>query len=184
VKTITLPLERMTHEAFEPFGSIIEAPQPSPPDLDGDLTRGWEVPFEADGPVQVLALYTQHGGSRFSKLERHSHVTQTFIAVSGSVSAVAVAPGSPDRPDPEAIRAFLVEPPRAYVLGRGVWHSLDRFPLQAPGATFVMVTELETTTELRKPPELWERTAVYDYSVDGLVFGLAFPEVTPALRPG
>jgi ureidoglycolate hydrolase len=178
LRTIRVTLEPMTPETFEPFGHLIDAPRSDAPDLQGDLTSGWGVPFEADGSVEVLALHTPYGGSRFTKLERHFHVTQAFVAVGGSVSGVAVAPGARDGPDLERIRAFFIEPPQGYVLGRGVWHSLDRFPLYGPGSTFVMVTERETTRELREPRDTWVRTEQVDYSAAGLEFLLALPETS------
>jgi ureidoglycolate hydrolase len=181
VVSTALAVEVMSDEAFEPFGWLIDAPRETPPAFVGVATRGWSVPFEIAGNVQVCALFTEFAGVRFDKLERHLHVTQTFIPMSGSVSVVAVAPSAGvDDPRPPAVadvRAFLVDPARGYVLRRGTWHSLDRLPLQPPGATFAMITEVETTDEMREAATP-SRTDVFDFAANlGVEFELELEQV-------
>jgi ureidoglycolate hydrolase len=176
-QTKEVPVEVMSAEAFEPFGWVIDAPQDAPPSLVGIHTRGWEMPFDVTGRVQVCALYTEFAELRFAKLERHLFVTQTFIALDGPPSVVAVAGGAESErtlpPHPDEVRAFRIDPARGYVLRRGTWHSLDRFPLRPPGARFAMITEAETTAEIGQA-QAQSRTDVFDYAEElGIEFEFA-----------
>jgi ureidoglycolate hydrolase len=157
----------MSDAAFEPFGWLIDAPQKRPPSFTGVGTRGWSLPFEVVGRVQLCAIFTEFAGPRFSKLERHLNVTQTFIPMSGPASLVAVAPSNsiddPRHPVVDEVRAFLVDSSRGYVLRRGTWHSLDRFPLRPPGAAWAMITEVETTNEMNDEG-VQSRTEVFDFA--------------------
>ena len=88
-------------------------------------------------------------------MERHFQVTQAFIPLRGSPSVVALAPPTDphDRqsiPQPEAVRAFLLDGSKGYVLSKGTWHSLDRFPLYPPESVFVMLSDEETATDLAR----------------------------------
>src|SRR5262249_23816769 len=75
-----------------------------------------------------------------------------FLPMGGSPAVVAVAPpGSGDRnevPAPSDVRAFLLDGSRGYLLGRGVWHSLDRYPLYPPASQWVILTDRETQEDL------------------------------------
>jgi ureidoglycolate lyase len=167
-----LPVEPLTEAAFRPFGQVL-GPADRPPDYRGDGgSYGWRVGFEADGQLRVSVSVAPHQGLRFSRLERHFHVTQTFVPLDGPPAVVAVAPAT-DPADPEAIpppgavRAFLIDGSRGYLLGRGVWHSLDRYPLAPAAATFVVLNEQETA---RDPT----RSQIVDYAARlGITFELA-----------
>lgn len=168
-----LPVEVMLPETFAPFGWIIDAPRDAAPEFVGVATRGWSVPFELAGRIQVSAIATDFAGFRFSKLERHLQVTQMFIPLHGprSLLAVAVGPEAGGTPAPPAkdVRAFWVDKSQGYVLRRGTWHSLDRYPLHPPAAAFAMITEAETTEEFSAGGEL-SRSDVFDYAAAGIEF--------------
>jgi ureidoglycolate lyase len=136
----------LTAEAFAPFGHLI-APRTGAPDYRGASgTEGWHMPFEAGRPLLSL-LRTPFAGLRFTKMERHVHVTQAFVPLGGSSAVVAVAPPS-DVLRIENIRAFLLDGSAGYVMRRGTWHSLDRFPLAPPHSDFLMITDHETQDDL------------------------------------
>jgi ureidoglycolate hydrolase len=114
-------------------------------------------------------LRTPYLGLRFRTMERHFHVTQAFVPLGGEHAALAVAPPSApeDRaPRLDAIRAFLLDGTKGYVLHTGTWHSLDRFPLRAPDTCFVMITDHETQQDLTaayaasKPAALTQEVSV------------------------
>ena len=57
---------------------------------------------------------------------------------------VAVAaPTDPDDqlavPRPDQVRAFLIDPEKGYSFSVGTWHSLHRYVLAPPGATFAVI---------------------------------------------
>jgi ureidoglycolate lyase len=143
-------IEPLTAEAFAPFGGIIDVGARAPDYVAASGTQGWHVAFESGRPL-VSLLRTPYQGLRFRTMERHFQVSQAFIPLGGEHAAVAVAPPSADRegvPQLDAIRAFLLDGSRGYVLHRGTWHSLDRFPLRPPDTRFVMLTDHETQADL------------------------------------
>jgi ureidoglycolate lyase len=168
-----IAVEPLTEAAFRPFGQVLGAAD-RPPDYRGDGgSYGWRVGFEADGQLRVSVSAAPPQGRRFTRLERHFHVTQTFVPLDGLPAVVAVAPPTDPRdpdaiPPPEAVRAFLIDGTRGYLLGRGVWHSLDRYPLAPAAVTFVVLSEQETA---RDPA----RSQIVDYAAR---FGVTFELVT------
>ncbi len=143
-------IEPLTEAAFAPFGEIVSAKDRAPDFETASGTQGWAVDVRAGRPL-VMLLRTRYQGLTFSKLERHFQVTQTFFPLGGSPAVVAVAPPSSDRtavPAPADVRAFLLDGSRGYVLARGTWHSLDRFPLYPPDTRWVILTDHETQDDL------------------------------------
>jgi ureidoglycolate hydrolase len=145
-----VPIEPLTEDAFAPFGQLISAKARTPDFKTESGTEGWAVDFGSGRPL-IMLLRTVYQGLRFSKLERHFNVTQSFLPLGGSPAVVAVAPPSADRasvPAPAAIRAFLLDGSQGYALARGTWHSLDRFPLYPPDTRWVILTDHETQNDL------------------------------------
>jgi ureidoglycolate lyase len=146
-----IKVEPLTEAAFAPFGEVISAKGRSP-DFRGESgTEGWAIDFRSGTPL-VMLLRTPYLGLRFSKLERHFNLTQAFLPLGGSPAVLAVAPPGPaDRdahPAPGDVRAFLLDGTVGYALGRGTWHSLDRFPLYPPATQWVIITDRETQDDL------------------------------------
>ena len=134
-----LTIEPMTAESFAPFGRLLE-----PSGMPADRRVMTPSEFECDGGTTIHTIWQPSGGRSFSRLERHFGVTQTFFQLSGSPSVVCVArPTDLDDPNavprPEEVRAFLIDSGRGFSFGRGTWHSLDRYVLAPPGATFVIL---------------------------------------------
>jgi ureidoglycolate lyase len=145
-----LRVEPLTEEAFAPFGQIISAKDRAPDFKTESGTEGWAIDFRSGRPL-VMLLRTKYQGLRFSKLERHFGVTQSFLPLGGSPAIIAVAPPSADRgavPAPADVRAFLLDGTQGYALARGTWHSLDRFPLYPPDTRWVILTDHETQDDL------------------------------------
>jgi ureidoglycolate hydrolase len=171
-------IESLTDEAFAPFGQVIAVGERAPDFQAESGTEGWAVAFQAGRPL-VMVLRTPYQGLRFSKLERHFGLTQTFLPLGGSPAVVAVAPPSADRaavPDPEAVRAFLLDGTKGYALAPGTWHSLDRFPLYPPNTQWVIITDHETQQDLLAAyggHGGWELSQETDYRASGLMFVLS-----------
>jgi ureidoglycolate lyase len=163
-----LEIEPLTDEAFAPFGQIISAKERTPDFRTERGTEGWAVAFQSGRPLLML-LRTPYQGLRFSKLERHFELTQTFLPLGGSPAALAVARPSSDRatiPKPTEVRAFLLDGTKGYALAPGTWHSLDRFPLYPPDTRWVIITDHETQEDLLTAYSGkggWERTQEADY---------------------
>ncbi len=143
-----LTIEPMTTESFAPFGRLLESSA-----MPADRRVMTPSEFECDGATTIHTIWQPSAERSFSRLERHFGVTQTFFQLSGSPSVVCVAP--PTDPDdrnavplPEDVRAFLIDPGRGFSFGRGTWHSLDRFVLAPPGATFVILNVDPNPTQI------------------------------------
>lgn len=173
-------VEPLTEAAFRPFGELI-AVKDRPPDFRGaGGTQGWAIDFQSGTPLLML-LRTPYQGLAFKTMERHFNLTQTFIPLGGSPAVVAVAaPSDPgDRaaiPDPDQVRAFLLDGSCGYALARGTWHSLDRFPLEPPATSFVIITDRETQGDLEQAyagAGGWRLTQEVDFEVSrGVTFRL------------
>ena len=143
-----LAIEPMTAEAFAPFGRLVESS--AMPDDRRVMTPSQ---FECDGRTTVHTIWQPHAGRSFSRLERHFGVSQTFFQLCGSPSVVCAAPPTDlDNPlaipRPENVRAFLIDPGKGFSFARGTWHSLDRFVLAPPGATFVILNVDPNPTQI------------------------------------
>ena len=150
-KVHTIKVELLTENAFGPIGEITDAKDRRPDFRGMSGTQIWAVDFQMDGRLQVGFVRVQHQGLTFKAMEQHHGVTQGFIPMGGPPSVVAMAPPT-DRnsiPSPEDLRAFLLDGSKGYVLKRNTWHSLDRFPLHPPGGDWVVLTDWETTEDLK-----------------------------------
>ena len=139
MKTLRLPIEPMTAEAFAPYGELMEARE-----RPADGRRFFPIDFRIDGRTTVDVIWQPIEGRKFRLLERHFAVTQAFIPLEGAPAVVAVArPTDLDDPEaipkPEEVRAFLIDPGKGYAYKTGTWHSLDRYLLKPPGASFIIL---------------------------------------------
>lgn len=183
LKTVPIPVERVSHEEFAPFGQLISE-QDTPPTFHGDGLRSWELAYDIEGTTELMFIHYEHKQMKFSAIERHFNVTQCFVPLASIGFVMVVAPRTDERdrsilPAPESLRAFLIEGSAGVLMWKGVWHSLNRFPVQPPGAGFALLTATETQSELERqlregvPPEL---TQAIDYECR---FGIRFEVVDP-----
>jgi hypothetical protein len=72
----------------------------------------------------------------------------------------------------------MVDGTRGYVMKEGTWHTLDRFPIHPPHSDFLMLTDWETTLEVKQPnpdKEKWKLNQEVDFDVRfGTVFEFSF----------
>ena len=139
MKIHRLQIEPMTAESFAPYGEVME-----PKERPATGRRFFPIDFRIRGRARVDVIWQPFEGRRFRLLERHFAVTQAFVPLEGSPAVVAVAPPTDpeDRdaiPKPEEVRAFLIDPGKGYMYRTGTWHSLDRYLLAPPGASFVIL---------------------------------------------
>src|SRR5215216_4892358 len=93
-RVVQIKVEPLTEEAFRPFGELISATD-RPAGFHGVNSEGWKASFEVDGSPLIMLLSSRSEGTRFTRLERHFAVTQTFIPLGQVPSVVAVAAPSP-----------------------------------------------------------------------------------------
>lgn len=167
-KTLEIPIEPLTPEAFAPFGQVI-GERDDPPLFEGGNAVTWGVDFEIDGKMELhFARFGDQPELEFTTVERHFAVTQAFTPLNNDASVtVFAAPTDPDPkaiPKPEDFRAFYIDGTKGIMMWKGTWHS-SRFPARPPAATFAFLTDAHTTAELSemlagKPGKL---TQLVDY---------------------
>ena len=123
-----LVAERLTADAFAPFGAVVERPGRDP-DAEGPGWTWWgetELLAPVDGGYGIGYLDLVPGPAGFDWAERHM-ASQELIAP--LVGACLVYAGPADRPEEPAalpeldrFRVFRVEPGQAVMLAAGVWH--------------------------------------------------------------
>jgi ureidoglycolate lyase len=163
-KVVEIRLERLSAEAFAPFGQLICARSDEPPIFEAPHLRSWRQDFDVEGPTELMYIHYVHRPIEFSTFERHFQVTQTFVALGGAASVMVVAAptGRKSVPEPGELRAFFVPGTLGLMLWRGTWHALTRFPAAPGGAGFAFLTDANTQRELEKqridgtPPTLTE----------------------------
>ncbi len=112
--------EPITAEAFLPFGHLIEATE--------DMVPATAIDYALDlsgGQPRFYIMRLDHRGLDVNGITRHGAVTQVLASVGGGSWMLCVAPADPtaDRPDPDAIRAFVIPGDVAVLLSRGTWHA-------------------------------------------------------------
>jgi ureidoglycolate hydrolase len=153
VKVHRVKVELLREKTFSPFGQVIAIPKRPADFHGGGGSLLWNLDFQTEGRTQVNISRVPTIGMRFKRMERHLNVTQTFIPFHGSPSVVAVAvpthsTNKKARPTPDQVRAFLIDGTKGYLLKKGTWHTLDRFPLYPPHSDFVSITDWETAEDL------------------------------------
>lgn len=179
---VRIDVAQLNEEAFAPFGAVLAA-KGRAPDFTGLSSVGWKAGFTCGGLPELMVYSSRYTGMRFTMLERHFDVTQAFIPLGRvpAVVAVAAPTARAQLPEPGDVQAFLLDGSAGYVLRRGTWHSLDRFPLYPPSAEIVILTARATQQELETvAPEQWRLTQQIDYQA---AFGVTFELVLEPPEP-
>lgn len=153
-ETVDIALEPLTAKAFAPYGQPIAA-RDEPPAFDVEHLDAWQMDFAVDGEIELMYARYIYQEMRWTTMERHFNITQSFMALGGAASVMVVAdPTDVDDisilPQPETVRAFYVDGSRGVLLWRGTWHALTRFPVPAEGGAFAMITGAATQQELER----------------------------------
>lgn len=126
--SITLHLEPLTEEAFEPFGDVIQVCPGAFHHINGGMVERYDDLADVD----VLALGGQAGISimrakpyalplAVAYLERHPLSSQAFMPVKPTTFIVVVAPLG-ETIDAGNIRAFVAKPGQGINYAPGIWH--------------------------------------------------------------
>ncbi len=116
---IRLVAEKLTAEAFAPFGFVREIPK-------GGLREGPFAPFGDTRPnaqvnATLISCPARQGPRSIRDIERHLHGSQFFIPLGGELSLVVFPAG--DEADLARGRAFVAAPNQAFGYHKGVWHA-------------------------------------------------------------
>ncbi|HEX8852827.1 MAG TPA: ureidoglycolate lyase [Pyrinomonadaceae bacterium] len=104
-------MQKLTREAFAPFGVLIDS-------------RG-TVEVDLGGGVPALTGATsERRPFRFDFMARHRLTMQVFSPLASSEAVICVAPASDEgAPDPQRVVAFRVEGRLPYAYHKGTWHT-------------------------------------------------------------
>jgi ureidoglycolate lyase len=127
MSSLTLTVEPLAKEAFEPFGEVIE-PDPSRMRLiNGGTTERYHALFtpEAVGEDARIIVSLFRGQPRqfpyaITMMERHPLGSQSFSPLSSRPFLVAVSPDMDDKPGRP--RIFLATGGQGVNYRRGTWH--------------------------------------------------------------
>lgn len=119
--------ERLSEEAFSPFGHIVSVGAGASPSLSGSTWRCWyplaSVP--SSRPLLLGLVETGPVEGPMTLMERHEYRVEVLIALDRPiVQVVAPSEGGSPRPLAESARAFVVMPGEAIVLQPGTWHAV------------------------------------------------------------
>ena len=182
-ETIEVALEPLTADAFAPYGQLITA-RDEPPAFEAPHLDAWRMDFAVDGEIELMVVRYIHQEMRWTTMERHFNITQSFMALGGAASVMVVAEptDAADRmvlPRPETVHAFLVDGAQGVMLWRGAWHALTRFPVPAAGGAFAMITGAATQHELERQNRDGTRPALTQVVDFGKDLGVGFAVVDP-----
>lgn len=169
--TIELEVEFLSAEAFAPYGQLIAA-RDGVTDYARPLLDVWHLDYRADAPARLQVMRYHEKPMTFRLLERHIRVTEGRIPLDGTQSMIAVAAADGADPDPATVRAFRFDGSCGVLFSPGVWHSIDCFPVAAPYADFVLLSDQATEDEIEAwtNPSSGKRTHVVDYAPRDIEF--------------
>ncbi|KVP63543.1 ureidoglycolate hydrolase [Burkholderia ubonensis] len=123
-----LHVERLTRDAFAPFGDVITLDGARHFPINGGTTERFHdlatIDVCEDGGRPLVSVFRAQPRAlpiAITMMERHPHGSQAFIPLAAvSRYAIVVAPAGELRPD--AMRAFLAEGWQGVNYAKGVWH--------------------------------------------------------------
>lgn len=116
MNVVRLPVQKMTREAFAPFGILI------------DSRGSVEIDLGAGQPC-MTGMTSERRDFEFDFMARHKRTMQVFSPLVSSQSVIAVAPPCEgEAPEVERVRAFLVDGRLPYAYHKGTWHT-PPFPI-------------------------------------------------------
>lgn len=128
MNTLRLEPVRLSAEAFDPFGDVIETAGHAPRSINQGTTRRFhdlariDVDREKGRPLlNIFVAQPRPLPLRISMIERHPLGSQAFVPLDGAEFLVVVAaPG--EAPKPGDLRAFLARKGQGVNYAPGVWH--------------------------------------------------------------
>jgi len=118
----TVPLEKLSAEAFAPFGDVASRPT-------GERRRYLPTMLDCADEAHSFSLWISSAASlgslplRATTLERHPYSAQTFVPLGAArYLAVVCAACSDGNPDLTTLRGFLAQPEQVVTYRRNVWH--------------------------------------------------------------
>ncbi|MEM7683369.1 MAG: ureidoglycolate lyase [Pseudomonadota bacterium] len=148
MRTTVVPVRRLTADDFAPYGTLV-AGGLGKSDFTRPKLENWRLCFASDAPLRLKVMRYHAQRMVLLQSERHLCITETRCPI-GGVQGVLVVAGKTDGDAPpcrDTIRAFLIDGP-GVMLKPDVWHGLDCFPVRAPSADFLFLSDAATEDEI------------------------------------
>ena len=129
-----IAVERLTREAFEPFGDVIDTHGPAPLLINQGRTERFHnlasIECLGDGARAILSIFRGQPllPLEIHMMERHPLGSQAFVPMGGGDFLAVVAP--PGNFDETAVRVFLARSGQGVNYRPGTWHA-PLLPLEA-----------------------------------------------------
>jgi len=138
----TIHAQKLSKEAFSPYGQYYDLMSPEGYNLDGFFPDRVLMPFSGGIPVGFSPLITEKPAEYIiEKSEYHNYAQEGILPIDSDI-LVYVAPAS-NKPVPELTEAFLVPKGTFIALRTGVWH-MGPFPVEKEKA-HILITLPERT---------------------------------------
>lgn len=128
---MNLRAERLTEDAFAPYGAVISCERTDVAASSANLGSAERRDFLADldnprpaARLNLASFRCQPWPARplpLGMLEKHPHSTQVFVPMTSGPFLVVVALGE-DAPNLDTARAFLAAPGTGIAYAPGIWH--------------------------------------------------------------
>ena len=123
----TLQMERLTRDAFAPFGEVIEVDGARHFPINGGTTERFhdlaKVDVREHGGRTLINLFRAQPRAlpvEIGMMERHPLGSQAFLPLAGASYLIVVAPAGEF--EPTQMRAFWTEGWQGVNYAKGVWH--------------------------------------------------------------
>lgn len=131
---------------FEEYGLILGKPEKEPT-VELEILRYWDSigvleGLRGDYSIGFLEVYRRP--MIVDVLERHVKTWEALIPLEG-VSIIPLAPPSKDGPDPDKVKAFILDGTAGILMYEGTWHYAP-YPI-SPKATFLVLFRRNTPKE-------------------------------------
>lgn len=149
ITSYAIQAEPLTREEWSAFGVLLtpEGRERLPIETYGDKLDLYREPFESDQPIEWFIAEFRSREMSALFLERHNHLTQTFIPLNGEPFVMVVArPNAREENGMVAlneIRAFVIPGDTPIQIHRATWHE-NPFPLRA--SQHLLVTSHQALT--------------------------------------
>jgi ureidoglycolate lyase len=174
----TLKVEVLTEETFAAFGVILtpEGRERLPINTYGDKLDLYREPFISDQPVEWFIVQGRVREMKALFLERHQHITQTFIPLNGHGFIMVVAKAEAGETNglinTNELHAFDIPGDTAIQLYKNTWHE-NPFPIK-DNQTFLVTSHQALTRGHQQNPDAslaqlpldLERRWFKDYNMD------------------
>ena len=135
-----IKLEKLTKEAFAPFGTYYDYSNPDGYGLSGAIHTFYPDRLTAyiDGQVAFSPIVVKNPGEyKITQAEYHTTTPELILPISGDM-IVHVAPPSAGKPLPEYTKAFLVPKNTLIKMNACVWH-LAPLPANDESLTAIII---------------------------------------------